>query len=92
MKRAIATLTLFAALLYGMTAYTRPNEPAGKWLHGTAIPAVKEALPDCPRIPFSGLMQLNGYQHRPTGGQLEVVPATDTPYTPEELSEIYKSY
>ena len=92
MKRNIAILALFAALTYGITAYTRPHEPAGKYLHGTILPGIKNALPECPRVPFSGLLQLNGYQHRHTAAHIEVVPATDTPYTPEELSEIYKSY
>lgn len=92
MKRAIATLTLFAALLYGMTAYTSPNEPAGRWMHQTVIPAVKEALPDCPRVPFSGLLQINGFQHRPTGEPLEVVSPAAAGYTPAELSEIYPSH
>ena len=91
MKRHIAILALLAALLYGMAAYTRPNEPAGKYLHGTILPGIRAALPECPRVPFSGLLQLNGYQHRPTGEPLEVVPATDTPYTPEELAEIFPS-
>ena len=35
---------------------------------------------------------LNGYQPRPTLRPLEVVPATATPYTPAELSEIYPSH
>lgn len=91
MKRHIAILALFAALLYGMAAYTRPNEPAGRALHSLLDP-IGEALPDCPRIPFSGLLQLNGYQHRPTSEPLEVVPPADTPYTAEELAEIYRSH
>lgn len=92
MKRHIAILALLAALLYGMAAYTRPNEPAGKYLHETILPGIRAAMPECPRVPFSGLLQLNGYQHRPTGEQLEVVPATATPYTPEELAEIYPTH
>ena len=35
---------------------------------------------------------LNGYQPRPTLKPLEVVPASHTPYTPAELSEIYPSH
>lgn len=89
MKRNIAILALIAALIYGTAAYTRPHEPAGQYLHGTILPAVKEALPECPRIPFSGLLKLDDYQPRPTLQPLEVVPATDTPYSPEELAEIY---
>lgn len=92
MNRHIAILALIGALIYGTAAYTRPHEPAGRWLHQTAIPAVKEALPEFPRVPFSGLLQLNGYQHRPTGQPLQVVPATDTPYSPAELSEIYPTH
>ena len=34
---------------------------------------------------------LNGYQPRPSLKPLEVVPATATPYTSEELAEIYPS-
>ena len=92
MKRHIAILALFAALLYGMTAYTRPHEPAGKYLHGTILPGIKNALPECPRVPFSGLLKFeDDYQPRPTLRPLEVVPANNTPYTPEELAEIYPS-
>jgi hypothetical protein len=92
MKRELAILTLIAATIYGMAAYTRPQEPAGKYLHGTILPGIRAALPECPRVPFSGLLQLNGYQHRPTGKPLEVVPATATPYSPEELAEIYSTH
>lgn len=35
---------------------------------------------------------LNGYQPRPTFRPLEIVPASSTPYTPAELSEIYPSH
>jgi len=92
MKRHLAILALFAALLYGMTAYTRPHEPAGRWLHHTAFPAIKDTMPELPRIPFSGLLKWeNEYQPRPTLKRLEVVPATETPYTPEEIAEIYPS-
>lgn len=89
MKRHIAILALFAALIYGMTAYTRPHEPAGRALHEAldAMPTV-----ELPRVPFSGLLDwdgVNDYQPRPTLKRLEVVPATDTPYSPEELEEIY---
>ena len=92
MKRDIAILAMLAALIYGAAAYTRPHEPAGKYLHGTILHGIRAALPECPRVPFSGLLQLNGYQHRPTGQPLEVVPASATPYTPAELAEIYPSY
>lgn len=91
MKRHIAILALFGALIYGTAAYTRPQEPAGRALHSLLDP-IGEALPECPRVPFSGLLQLNGYQHRPTGQPLEVVPATDTPYTAEELAEIFPTH
>lgn len=91
MKRHIAILALFAALLYGMTAYTRPHEPAGRWMHQTAIPVIKEVMPELPRIPFSGLLKLDDYTPRPTLQPLEVVPSSETPYTAEELAEIYPS-
>jgi hypothetical protein len=87
MKTYLAIASI-AAALYLSAAYTRPHEPAGRSLH-SMLDHMGEALPECPHVPFSGLLQLNGYQHRPTGRPLEVVPATDTPYTAEELSEIY---
>lgn len=88
MKRHIAILALIAATIYGMAAYTRPHEPAGRALHEAldAMPTV-----ELPRVPFSGLLKLDDYQPRPTLRPLEVVPATDTPYSPEELAEIYPS-
>ena len=90
MKRHIAILALFAALTYGLAAYTRPHEPAGRALHA-ALRHLPEVDP--PRIPFSGLLNWdNGYQPRPTLRPLEVVPATATPYSPEELSEIYPTH
>lgn len=92
MNRHIAILALFAALLYGTAAYTRPHEPAGQYLHGTILPAVKEAMPECPRVPFSGLLKLDDYQPRSTGQPLEVVSPDAAGYSPEELSEIYPSH
>ena len=53
MKRPLAILALFAALTYGLTAYTRPQEPAGRALHA-ALRHLPEV--DLPRIPFSGLL------------------------------------
>ena len=89
MKRHIAILALFAALIYGMTAYTRPHEPAGRALHEAldAMPTV-----ELPRVPFSGLLKLDDYQPRPTLRPLEVVSPADAGYTPAELSEIYPSH
>ena len=84
MKRPLAILALFAALAYGLAAYTRPHEPAGRALHSalrTWCPAI--ARPE---------LEPNEYQPRPTLRPLQTVPATDTPYTPEELSEIYPSH
>lgn len=89
MKRNIAILALFAALIYGMTAYTRPYEPAGRALHAALdkLPAV-----ELPRLPFSGLLNWeNEYHPRPTLRPLEVVNPDAAGYTPEELSEIYPS-
>lgn len=86
----ILSLVALATLTYCVTAYTRPQEPAGRALHA-ALRHLPEA--DLPRIPFSGLLDWdNGYQHRPTLRPLQVVPATCTPYTPEELSEIYPTH
>lgn len=93
MKKNIAILATLAAMIYGATAYTRPHEPAGRWIHQTALPAIKDAMPELPRLPFSGLLKWsNDYQPRPTLQPLEVVPASATPYTPAELAEIYPSH
>lgn len=86
----ILGLVALATLTYCVTAYTRPHEPAGRALHA-ALRHLPEV--DLPRIPFSGLLNWqNGYQPRPTLRPLQTVPATDTPYTPEELSEIYPTH
>lgn len=92
MIKAITLLIGAAGTLYFLSAFSRPEEPAGRYVRGTVIPSIKEALPECPHIPFSGLLQMNGYQHRPTLRPLEVVPAHRTPYTPEELAEIYPTH
>ena len=92
MKRQLAILTLLASTIYGATAYTRPHEPAGRMLHGF-LHHIKQALPEFPRVPFSGLLKFdNDYQPRPSLHPLEVVPPAATGYTPEELSEIYSSH
>lgn len=91
MKTRLAILAIFASLVYGTAAYTRPHEPAGHALH-----AVLDTLPalELPRVPFSGLLNTtsNEFAPRPTLRPLEVVPPTATPYTPRELSEIYLSH
>lgn len=89
MKTYLAIFSI-AAALYLSAAYTRPQEPAGRALHA-ALRHLPEV--DLPRIPFSGLLDWdNGYQPRPTLRPLQVVPATCTPYTPEEISEIYPTH
>ena len=90
MKTYLAIASI-AAALYLSAAYTRPHEPAGRALH-SMLDSVGEALPECPHVPFSGLLQLNGYQHRPTGQPLQVVSPAAAGYTPQELSEIYPSH
>lgn len=90
MKAKLAILAIIASLVYGAAAYTRPHEPAGRALH-----AVIDTLPnvELPRVPFSGLLNTsNEFAPRPTLRPLEVVPASCTPYTPHELSEIYPSH
>lgn len=89
MKTNIACLAILAVLTYGVAAYTRPQEPAGRALHSlldkVTLPSVK--------VPYSGLLRFeNEYSPRPTVRPLQVVPATDTPYTPAELSEIYPTH
>ena len=93
MKTNIAILSIIAAIIYGAAAYTRPHEPAGKLLH-----AALDELPtvELPRVPFSGLLKWeeddeDDFSPRPTLRPLEVVPSSGTPYTPQELSEIYPS-
>lgn len=81
---AIIGLCCLAALTYGLTAYTRPHEPAGRALHS----ALRTW---CPTIARPEL-QPNEYTPRPTLRPLQVVPASSTPYTPEELAEIYRSH
>ena len=90
MKTYLAIFSIAAALYMG-AAYTRPHEPAGRALH-SMLDHMGEALPDCPRVPFSGLLQLNGYQHRPTGQPLQVVSPAAAGYTAAELAEIYHSH
>lgn len=90
MKTNIALLSIIAAIVYGAAAYTRPHEPAGRALH-----AALDELPtvELPRIPFSGLLKLDDdYSPRPTLRPLQTVPATATPYTPQELNEIYPTH
>lgn len=80
----ILGLIALAALTYGYTAYTRPHEPAGRALHAalrTWCPAI--ARPE---------LEPNEYTPRPTLRPLQVVPASATPYTPEELAEIYPTH
>lgn len=92
MKNTIILLTIGAAL-YLTAAFTRPNEPAGRWLHNVVIPAAQERIPEPPRLPFSGLLNWqNEYQPRPTLKPLEVVPPHATPYTAADLAEIYPSH
>ena len=82
MKRHIAILALIAATIYGAAAYTRPQEPAGRALQNflrTWCPTL--ARPETQ----PGL-------HRPTLRPLQAVPASATPYTPEEPAEIYPSH
>ena len=93
MKRQLAILALFAALIYGAAAYTRPESAPGAYIHAAIDPAVSKAVKSFQRLPYVRLLNWeNEYQPRPTLKRLEVVPATDTPYTPEELSEIYPSH
>lgn len=92
MKTYFALFSI-AAALYLSAAYTRPQEPAGEFVHNNIIPVIKDAMPECPKLPFSGLLQFdNEYSPRPTLRELEVVPPTATPYTPRELNEIYPTH
>ncbi len=93
MKRPLAILALFAALIYGFAAYTRPETAPGQYLHNTIDPAVSKSVRYVQRLPFVRLLNWeNEYQPRPTLRPLQVVPASATPYTPEELAEIYPTY
>ena len=89
MTRTLAILALFAALIYGAAAYTRPHEPAGRALHDL----LDSCTIELPKLPFSGLLNWNnGYQSRPTAQPLEVVSPDAAGYSPEELSEIYPTH
>lgn len=80
----ILGLLALATLTYCVTAYTRPHEPAGR--------ALQNALRTwCPTLARPEL-QPNEYTPRPTLRPLQVVPATCTPYTPEELAEIFPTH
>ena len=95
MKKELASLALFAALIYGATEYTRPETAPGKALHNTIDPALSRAIKRVQRLPFIRLLDWDGvnyYQPRPTLQRLEVVNPAATGYTPEELSEIYSSH
>lgn len=82
MLRPLAFLALFAALIYGAAAYTRPQEPAGR--------ALQNLLRTwCPTL---ARPELKPSYHRPSLRPLEIVPASATPYTPAELSEIYPTH
>lgn len=92
MKRQLAVLALFSALIYGATAYTRPESPPGVFLHSFDAPISAACKRAVRSIPFSGLLDwdgMNDYQPRPTKRPLEVVSPAAAGYTPEELAEIY---
>lgn len=94
MTRTLAIFALFAALIFGAAAYTRPESTPGQYLHNTIDPAVSKAVKSFQRLPYVRLLDwdgVNDYHPRPTLKRLEVVPATETPYRPEELEEIYPS-
>lgn len=78
----LLALASIGAALYGAAAYTRPHEPAGR--------ALQAALRTwCPAL---ARPETQPSYHRPTLHPLQVVPASATPYTPAELSEIYPTH
>ena len=92
MKTHLALFSI-AAALYLSAAYTRPETLPGQHLHNTIDPAVSGAVKSFQQLPFVRLLNWeNEYQPRPTLRPLKVVPASGTPYTPEELAEIYPTY
>jgi hypothetical protein len=92
MKTHLA-LSSIAAALYLSAAYTRPETLPGQHLHNAIDTAVSKGIRYVQRLPYVRLLNWeNEYQPRPTLRPLKVVPATDTPYTPEELAEIYPTY
>lgn len=84
MKMSILCLLALGVFTYGFAAYTRPEEPAGRVLHRV----LRVYCPELARPELEG----NEFSPRPTLRGLEVVPATATPYSPEELSEIYPTH
>lgn len=92
MKTYLVLFSIAAAIYLG-AAYTRPETLPGKHLHNTIDPAVSVAVKSFKQLPFVRLLNWeNEYTPRPTLRPLQVVPATATPYTPEELSEIYPTH
>ena len=93
MKTYIALFSLAASLYLG-AAYTQSNEPAGKWLHSHVDPQLQNIATRLKALPLMGLLKWEESPQPPppVNYPLEVVPATDTPYTPAELAEIYPTH
>ena len=98
MKNALAITFLILACSAGIFVklISTPGTETGRWFDEEACPAIKHTSREAIRkIPFIGLLDwdgVNDYQPRPTLRPLGVVPATATPYTAEELAEIYPTH
>ena len=95
MKNALPITGLICLSIAGLffKSITTPGTETGRWFETKALPAMETKVRDVQRLPFINLLNWqNEYQPRPTLRPLEVVPASATPYTPEELSEIYPSH
>lgn len=87
MKKPLAILATLAAIIYGAAAYTRPHEPAGRWLHshlhGHVLPG---------ELPATGGLQAAPIQRDPaTETKLEIHSLRSAGYTLEECCEIYNA-
>ena len=98
MKNALSITLLIVACGAGIFAklISTPGTETGRWFETTACPAIRNATREAIRkVPFSGLLDwdgVNDYQPRPTLRPLEVVSPAAAGYSPEELSEIYRSH
>lgn len=90
----ITCLFILGAFAVAFASVTQnPESKAALWLDNTFLPAAHQRVWDVVMsVPFIGLLDLSEYAPRPTLRPLQVVPATDTPYSPEELAEIYPSH
>ena len=89
MKTYLAIASIAAALYMG-AAYTRPHEPAGKYLH--AFLAEHCPCLTTEPLPAHGALAPHTVTPEQARQPLEVVSPAAAGYTAEELSEIYPTH